>query len=104
RGREGGAPFTYNLPRRQRGAKSGRGVDLVPDGAGERLARRVDEPVAGADGDGEAARKGEDPFRGGVEDAEDRRLPGGRGYAEMCVDDGAELGRRRELRHQRGGG
>ena len=48
--------------------------DLAPDRLRELLARRVEEPVAGADGDREPARKGEQPFHRAVEHAEDRRL------------------------------
>src|SRR6266700_5759851 len=102
RRREGGAPLPHNLPWRQAVRKAGRDLDLVPDRARQRLARRVEEPVAGADGDRQPARKCKDPFRRRVEDAEDRRLAGRRIEAEMGVDDGAELRGRREVWHDRG--
>ena len=77
--------------------------DLAPDRFGEFFARRVDQPIAGADGDREAARKGEQPLHRAVEHAEDRRLRRRRLDAEMGVDDGAEFGRHLEAGHQRRG-
>ena len=65
------------------------------------VARRLDQTVGGADRDRQAARESENPFRRAVDDAEDRRHAGRRRDAEMRVDDGAELGRHHEARHQR---
>ena len=57
------------------------------------LARHVQQPVAAADGDRQAAGKREQPFDGAVDDADHGREAGRRIDAEMRVDDGAELGR-----------
>ena len=75
------------------GRKSGQTGDLAPDRFRQLLARRIDKPIAGADGDGKPARKGKEPLHRAVDHAEDRRLPGRRIDAEMRVDDGAELRR-----------
>ena len=88
-----GAPLAHDLPGRQRGRQSGHARDVGPDGLRQFFARRVDQPVGGADRDRHPAGKGEQPFHRAVDDAEDRRLPGRRIDAEMRIDDGAEFGR-----------
>ena len=100
-GRERGAPLAHDLPRRQYIRQSGDARYFAPDRFRQFFARRVDQPVAGADGDGDATRKRKDPFRRGIDDAEDRRQTGGWLDAEMRVDDGAEFRRHLQPAHQR---
>ena len=49
--------------------------DVGPNGLRQLFARRVDQPVAGADRHRQPAGKSEDPFHRAIDDAEDRRLP-----------------------------
>ncbi len=98
RRREGGAALAHDLPRRQRLGKARYGRDLVPDLSRQRLARDIEQPVGGADGDRQPVRQAEQPFDGAVDDADDRREPGRRFDAEMRIDDGAELARGLEVR------
>src|SRR5262249_33404243 len=100
---EGRTPLAHDLPWRQFGGKAGDARDLAPDSLRERLARRVEEPVAGADGGRDATREGEDPLGRRIDHAEDRRQALGRLDAKVCIDDGAELGRGLETRKERGG-
>ena len=59
---ESGAPLAHDLPGRQFGRQSGHARDLAPDRLRQFLARRVDQPIAGADGDRQPAGKGKHPF------------------------------------------
>ena len=76
--------------------------DLAPDGLRERLPRRVDQAIAGADRHRDAARERKDPFRGGVDDAQIGGRSGGRIDAEMRIHDRAVFIRRLEAGNERG--
>ena len=95
------APFAHDLPRRQCRRQAGQACDLAPDPFGELLARRIDEPVAGANGHREPAREGEQPLHCAVEHAEDWRLRRRRLDAKMRIDDSAVFARRFQIGQQR---
>ena len=71
RRREGRAPLAHDLPRRQVApampAIAATSRQIV---ARELLARHVDQPVGGADGDRQPVREGEQPFDGAADHAE----------------------------------
>ena len=82
---EGRAPLAHDLPRRHRiGRQAATAATSLQIVLAKFLARRVDQPVAGADGDRQPAGKGEQPFDRAVEHAEDRRLSGG-GSMRKCA-------------------
>ena len=91
---EGGAAFAHDLPARQRSVDPGDGAHFAPDFFGERFARRLQQPVGGADRHRQPVRKSEQPFDHAVHDAGQRRDVFCRRDAEVGVDDGAELSRR----------
>ena len=74
RGGERRAPLATICHGGSRGRQAVTLADLRPDRLRQFLARRIDQPVAGADGDREPAGKREHPLHRAVDDAEDRRL------------------------------
>src|SRR3569623_1414132 len=99
------AAFAHDLPRRQRplghlSAKTSYLADVAPDVARKLLARQVDETFGGADGDRQPVGRRGQPFDQTADYASQCRNSGRRNEPEMCVKNGAELGRRLDAGQQ----
>lgn len=94
------ARFSFTMRQGEGIGKSMHAHDVAPDAPGQRLRIGVQQRIGIADGDGEAVVEGEDPFCRAADHADHRLRAFRRGEAEMRVQDGAEIVRRLQPRHQ----
>src|ERR1017187_5339387 len=98
---ERGPPLPHDLPRGQGACNARDRGDLPPDLGSEFHPRGIEQPIGAADGDGKTVVKGEQPLGRAVDDAGYWRARSRRFDAEMGVNDGAKLGRRRQAGNER---
>ena len=96
--REGSAFFLHHPHRWHRIGQAQRRAHIGPDPRGNRLRRQIDQPVGGADRDGDDAVLHEDPLRRAPDHADKPGRAGIGGHAEVNVENGFE----RIRRHQSG--